>query len=100
MKITDLAIDNIKKHLADNPGKHLRIQAVEGGCAGMMYNMGLDDKKGDDVVIKVKDIEILTDKKSEELMSEATIDYDKEEDGFKIDNPKAQSGCSACPGCH
>lgn len=96
MKITDHAVEKINEHLAGNPGRMLRIQAVPGGCAGMMYNMGLDDPAED--FVEIKGLKILMDDETKELMVEATIDYDDKEEGFKIDNPA--SSCGSCPGCH
>lgn len=100
MKITDLAAEKIKEHLKETPDKFLRIQAVPGGCSGMMYSMGIDDKSDGDIVEKINGVDVLMDPETKELMADCTIDYDEAEDGFKIDNPNASAGCHGCPGCH
>ncbi len=77
----------------------MKIIASPGGCSGVSYNMGLDEESKDDVVLTVNGIKILTDESTKEIMENVTVDFDEEQDGFKIDNPDEELSCGGCTGC-
>jgi iron-sulfur cluster assembly protein len=99
MKITDNAAKKIKENLKEESKVGLKIVAKPGGCAGMMYEMGLEDNPGTDNVLEINGISIFVDDSTKEILEDATIEFDEKEDAFRIDNPK-YSGCASCPGCH
>jgi iron-sulfur cluster assembly accessory protein len=83
----------------------LRVVAQEGGCSccGPTYGLFLEKEMAPgDTVIQAGQVKIFLDQMSSALLSEATLDYiDGPEQGFFIDNPKAQAerpegsgGCS------
>jgi len=101
MKITNEAAEKIKGFMTAENKKGLRILAVPGGCSGLMYQMGLDDDPGADQVMDINGVRIFADADTVALMKEATIDFDEQEDGFRIDNPNKAAGCGTCAsGCH
>ena len=92
--ITEKAANKIKDVLKNKTG--LRIEVVPGGCSGYMYNITTEDKiNKDDKVINEKDVKIIIDKESFNLIKGAKLDYvDSLQDaGFKIHNPNAKSSC-------
>lgn len=98
MRITDAAAKRIKEYLKEESKLGLKIVAVPGGCAGMMYQMGLEDNPGTDNVLEINGISVYCDDATKEVIQDATVEYDEKEDAFRVDNPK-YSGCSSCSGC-
>ena len=93
-KITEKAADKIKNVLKDKNG--LRIEVIPGGCSGYMYNITTEDKiNKDDQVIQDKEVKIIIDKESFDLLRGAKLDYvdSLQGAGFKIHNPNAKSTC-------
>ena len=93
-KITEKAADKIKNVLKDKNG--LRIEVIPGGCSGYMYNITTEDKiNKDDQVIQDKEVKIIIDKESFDLLKGAKLDYvdSLQGAGFKIHNPNAKSTC-------
>lgn len=76
----------------------LRIVAQEGSCSccGPAYGLFLEKEMAPgDTVIQAGQVKIFLDQMSSALLSEAKLDYmDGPEQGFFIDNPKAQAGSS------
>ena len=81
----------------DNHGKHLRITVFGGGCNGLRYEFGLDEKiNDDDFKIANKDSVVLTvDEVSLGFINGGVVDFvrDLGSSYFKINNPNAKSGC-------
>nr|BAL55785.1 Fe-S cluster assembly protein [uncultured Acetothermia bacterium]BAL55881.1 Fe-S cluster assembly protein [uncultured Acetothermia bacterium]BAL57098.1 Fe-S cluster assembly protein [uncultured Acetothermia bacterium]BAL58807.1 hypothetical conserved protein [Candidatus Acetothermum autotrophicum] len=82
----------------------LRIVAQEGGCSccGPTYGLFLEKEMAPgDTVVQAGQIRIFLDQMSSALLSEAKLDYmDGPEQGFFIDNPKAQAtGTEGTGGC-
>lgn len=93
-KITEKAANKIKEVVKNKNG--LRIEVIPGGCAGYMYNITTENKiNNDDKVIQDKDVEIILDKESFNLLKGAKLDYvdGLQDAGFKIYNPNAKSTC-------
>ena len=93
-KITEKAANKIKDVLKDKNG--LRIEVVPGGCSGYIYNITTEDKiNKDDQVIQDKEVKIIIDKESFDLLRGAKLDYvdSLQGAGFKIHNPNAKSTC-------
>ncbi len=93
-KITEKAANKIKDVLKDKAG--LRIEVIPGGCSGYMYNIVTEDKiNKDDQVINEKDVKVIIDKESFDLLKGAKLDYvdSLQGAGFKIHNPNAKATC-------
>jgi iron-sulfur cluster insertion protein len=82
---------------AGNEHKHLRITVFGGGCNGLRYEFGLDEKINDDD-IKIGDnnkILLTIDEVSVGFVSGGVVDFARDlgSSYFKIINPNAKSSC-------
>lgn len=82
---------------AGNENKHLRITVFGGGCNGLRYEFGLDEKINDDD-IKIGDnqkIFLTIDEVSVGFVAGGVVDYARDlgSSYFKIINPNAKSSC-------
>jgi len=83
--------ENAQKHIASvltaDKSKYFRITVLGGGCAGFQYKFDFDNQKNeDDIVIKTKEIAVIVDTTSLDLIKGSKIDYVNELIGssFKI----------------
>jgi iron-sulfur cluster assembly accessory protein len=78
-------------------GSHgLRLKVVGGGCSGLQYQLGFDDRVGDlDNEFQSGDVKVIVDDKSAVYLAGTVLDYvdTLQESGFKINNPNAKSTC-------
>jgi len=96
IEITNNAIEHIASILKKDSASYFRITVLGGGCAGFQYKFDFDNnKKDDDILIKEKEINVVIDETSMELIQNSKIDYVHELIGssFKITNPQASSSC-------
>jgi iron-sulfur cluster assembly accessory protein len=96
LKITENAQKHIASILNSNQSKYFRITVLGGGCAGFQYKFDFDKKiNNDDILVKTKNVTVLIDNTSFELIKDSKIDYVTELIGssFKISNPHASSSC-------
>ena len=81
----------------ENQTKHLRITVFGGGCNGLRYEFGIDEKvNDDDFKINNKDRVVLTiDEISLGFIDGGVVDFvrDLGSSYFKINNPNAKSSC-------
>ncbi|MES2676910.1 MAG: iron-sulfur cluster assembly accessory protein [Pseudomonadota bacterium] len=81
----------------ENQNKHLRITVFGGGCNGLRYEFGLDEKvNDDDFKIASDDKVVLTiDEVSLGFIDGGVVDFvrDLGSSYFKINNPNAKSNC-------
>lgn len=96
--VTGNAVAKVKAYLAEDAtlaGKALRMFVQEGGCSGMEYGFGFDEKRADDVVLSSEGFEIVMDPKSAEMLKGSTVDYVEslEGEGFAVTNPNAHASC-------
>lgn len=74
----------------------LRISVKGGGCAGLKYNLDIDDRRSKfDVGCKFGDLEVVVDTFSLHYLANTTVDYEEtlEGAGFKFQNPNARKTC-------
>jgi iron-sulfur cluster assembly protein len=97
--VTPTASGRIKS-LLDREGRlashGLRMKVIGGGCSGLQYQLGFDDKIGDvDEVVEVDGVRVVVDEKSALYLAGSTLDYvdTLQESGFKIVNPNAKTSC-------
>ena len=81
---------------SEPPGSMLRVSVEGGGCSGFQYKFDIErDRTEDDLVIARDGATVLIDAVSVGFMEGSQIDYVDDLIGasFKIENPKATSGC-------
>jgi len=96
IEITSNAQIHIAQVLKIDKARYFRITVLGGGCAGFQYKFDFDNSKNkDDIIFRAKEIEILIDNISLNLIKGSKIDYVNELIGssFKITNPQASSSC-------
>jgi iron-sulfur cluster assembly accessory protein len=99
MTLTKAAADKALALLA-NEGDDtlaLRISVAPGGCAGMRYELALDEHRFDgDISEEFYGVKLVTDQQSAPYLLGATIDFVDtiQQQGFTIDNPNVESSCA------
>ena len=97
LTLTDSAVKHLQDLLRGNdaPGKSLRIYVERGGCAGMSYEMKLDEEKEGDFSEGRDGVKVVVDPASLPYVDGSTIDYsdDLAGAGFRINNPRAVRSC-------
>jgi iron-sulfur cluster assembly accessory protein len=75
----------------------LRVYVSGGGCPGLSYGMGFEEKsEEDDRIIEQNGVKVLIDDYSQRYLKGANIDYIESlmGAGFKINNPNVTKSCS------
>ena len=75
----------------------LRVYVSGGGCSGLSYGMGFEEKsEEDDHIIEQNGVKVLIDGYSQRYLKGANIDYIESLMGacFKINNPNVTKSCS------
>ncbi len=97
LTLTESAAKHLRALLEEKaaPGKSLRIYIERGGCAGMSYEMTLDDRQEADTSAERDGVSVIVDPESLPYLEGATVDYcdDLAGTGFRIHNPKAARSC-------
>ena len=96
IEITENAQNHIADVIKNDKKRYFRITVLGGGCAGFQYQFNFDNKKNDDdILFEAKNVSVLIDNTSLELIKGSKIDYVNELIGsaFKITNPQASSSC-------
>ena len=95
--LTVSAAARITKMLADEPdGSFFRVAVLGGGCSGFQYDFSIDvTKQPEDCVFTARDVEIVIDAMSLELVDMAELDYKQDLMGsyFAVNNPNATASC-------
>ena len=98
--VTEKAANEIKRVIEDQQMPEttvVRIGVAGGGCSGLSYAFGFDDKADPaaDIISEQHGLQIAVDKKSELYLDGTTVDfYDGlEKRGFQFDNPNSQKSC-------
>jgi iron-sulfur cluster assembly accessory protein len=100
IQLTEAAAGALQSAIATVPRSiaGLRLMVRSGGCAGLLYEMGLVENAGpEDISCESHGVKILIDPSSVSLLSGTTIDFvdSSEGTGFLFENPhgKSKSGC-------
>lgn len=74
---------------------YLRVAVEGGGCSGLSYKLGFDNKTDTDRVIESEGIEIVIDDNHLIYLNGIVVDYPDGLDarGFTFDNPNASEAC-------
>lgn len=96
--ITEAANHRIKEMMAssEEPAHFLRVGVKGGGCTGLTYGMGFDEKQNEnDQSFETNGLNVLVDKESAPLLDGVIIDFKQNlmGGGFTIDNPNAIATC-------
>lgn len=92
------AVDEIKR-LMNEPdfvkGQVLRIGVKGGGCSGMTYVLGFDQKEEDDVLYEISGIPVIMKDAHGLYLHGMEVDFQKglNARGFVFSNPNASSTC-------
>jgi iron-sulfur cluster assembly accessory protein len=80
-----------------NNNLYLRVYVSGGGCSGLSYGMGFEEKpEEDDSLIEQNGVKVLIDGYSQRYLKGANVDYVDSlmGSGFKINNPNVTKSCS------
>ena len=95
-RVTDRAYARLAE-ISDMTGeiRALRVGVSGGGCSGFQYEIRLDEKAEDDLVLAKDGQSVLVDPVSLPFLQNAVIDFTDELIGarFVIENPNAASSC-------
>jgi iron-sulfur cluster assembly protein len=94
--VTETAVEEVKKLLANEPGKSgLRLEVKGGGCSGMSYGMSFDNAQANDNIVETNGIKVFIDPKSAIYLKGTMLDFQGglEGRGFAIKNPQAKGTC-------
>ena len=94
-KVTERAFERLAEIGAADDGMALRISVAGGGCSGFQYDILLDTKTKDDLVLSGNGEAVVVDSMSLPFLHNAVIDFSEELIGarFIIENPNATSSC-------
>ena len=84
-------------------GYGLRMRVAGGGCSGLQYQLGIDEKPAaGDKVLESNGLKVFVDLKSALYLAGVEVDYVEclLESGFKITNPNAKSTCGCGQSFH
>jgi len=95
---TEGAIEEIKR-LMNEPdfvaGQNLRVGVKGGGCSGMTYVLGFDQKEEDDTLYEISGIPVIMKDAHNLYLHGMEVDFQKglNARGFVFSNPNASSTC-------
>jgi iron-sulfur cluster assembly protein len=98
VKFTEGAVNEINR-LRNEPGfdttQFLRVGIKGGGCSGLSYILGFDEKKDSDVVYENEDLQFIMDRAHEMYLFGMVIDWQDglNSRGFTFKNPNASTTC-------
>lgn len=98
ISLTDKALNMAKKacSLEEGDSLFLRVSIKGGGCAGLKYNLDIDDELTEfDIQCDYQGLQVVSDIFSLEYLRNISIDYEEtlEGAGFKFHNPHARRSC-------
>jgi len=102
--VTPKAIEAMNK-IVDEPKRKGTIRIFFAGfsCSGPSYMMGFDEKKENDVEMKVDGYRLIYEKELEDELKEAIVDSVDTPQGPGVVvrvKPTGETACTSCPGCH
>ncbi|HEY5371783.1 MAG TPA: iron-sulfur cluster assembly accessory protein [Hanamia sp.] len=97
VSLTESAVNEIKRLMDqnDNLGKYLRIGVKGGGCSGMSYLLGFENKTDKDGIYEIDDISFIINPAHLIYLSNMEINWEGglNARGFTFNNPNASKTC-------
>jgi iron-sulfur cluster assembly protein len=97
ISVTEKAAEKIRTIMEkqDKQNSGLRLYVAGGGCGGLQYGLGFDEKGDGDRVIEAYGVKVLVDEQSAEYLDGSEIDYVESVmgEGFMVNNPNAVETC-------
>src|SRR5690606_3139859 len=99
ISVTERAIQEIKRiqEKEGSAGFNLRVQVVGGGCSGMSYKLGFDNKpeSASDKIFEKDGVKVVVDPKSYLYLAGTELDFTDglNGSGFVFSNPNAKRTC-------
>lgn len=97
--ITEKALNEVKRIQEKDPSSvgNLRVMVIGGGCSGMSYKLGFEDKPlaENDKVFEQGGVKLVIDSKSYLYLAGTTLDFSDglNGTGFVFSNPNAKRTC-------
>ena len=95
--LTESAVKEIKRIMNNdtNSGKFLRIGVKGGGCSGMSYLLGFEDKTDKDEIYEIDDISCIINPSHLIYLANMEINWESglNARGFTFNNPNANTTC-------
>lgn len=95
--LTESAIKEIKRIMEHdtNSGKFLRIGVKGGGCSGMSYLLGFEDKTDKDEIYEIEEISCIINPAHLIYLANMEINWESglNARGFTFNNPNANTTC-------
>lgn len=95
--LTENAVNEIKRILNDenNPGKYLRIGVKGGGCSGMSYLLGFEEKMEKDEIYEIEGIYCIINPAHLIYLNNMEVNWEGglNARGFTFNNPNASKTC-------
>ena len=95
--LTESAVDEIKRLMnnGDTSGKFLRIGVKGGGCSGMFYLLGFENKTDKDEVYQIGEITCIIHPAHLIYLKDVEINWEGglNARGFTFNNPNASTTC-------
>ena len=82
-------------NLEENTGKYLRIGVKGGGCSGMSYLLGFEEKADSDSLVEIEGIPCMINPNHLLYLANMEIDWQGglNSRGFTFSNPNASTSC-------
>ena len=98
IKFTEGAINELKRLMNDpafDQSKMLRIGVKGGGCSGLSYILGFEERKDNDTIYEFESLTFVVDKAHEMYLYGMEIDWQGglNSRGFTFQNPNASTTC-------
>lgn len=98
VKLTESAVKEIKRLMSEpdfEVGQFLRIGVKGGGCSGLSYVLGFDQKETDDQVYEIESIPVIIKNAHGIYLfgMEVNFEHGLNARGFTFNNPNASSTC-------
>ncbi|HUZ61890.1 MAG TPA: iron-sulfur cluster assembly accessory protein [Hanamia sp.] len=97
VSLTESAVNEIKRLMNqnDNQGKYLRIGVKGGGCSGMSYLLGFENKTEKDEIYDIDDISCIINPAHLIYLHNMEINWQGglNARGFSFNNPNASKTC-------
>lgn len=98
VSLTERAARQVKRIVEEEgipSGQYLRIAVKGGGCSGLSYSLGFDERTDNDECYATQNVEVIVDKRHILYLGGISVDFHDGLDarGFVFNNPNATSTC-------